>query len=95
KGEHIAGFLLEPIQGEAGWEILVASSNSLAKKKIGVIIPPDGYLKAVRDLCTRYKLGKALGGGVFPVSAVLADKDVMLCIKPGEHGSTFGGNPLA
>ncbi|XP_020979525.1 ornithine aminotransferase, mitochondrial-like [Arachis ipaensis] len=110
KGEHIAGFLLEPIQGEAG-----------------VIIPPDGYLKAVRDLCTRYNvlmiadeiqsglartgkmlacdweevrpdvviLRKALGGGVFPVSAVLADKDVMLCIKPGEHGSTFGGNPLA
>ncbi|XP_057755940.1 ornithine aminotransferase, mitochondrial-like [Arachis stenosperma] len=110
KGEHIAGFLLEPIQGEAG-----------------VIIPSDGYLKAVRDLCTRYNvlmitdeiqtglartgkmlacdweevrpdvviLGKALGGGVFPVSAVLADKDVMLCIKPGEHGSTFGGNPLA
>ncbi|XLR23554.1 hypothetical protein HN51_069927 [Arachis hypogaea] len=102
KGEHIAGFLLEPIQGEAG-----------------VIIPPDGYLKAVRDLCTRYNvlmiadeiqsglartgkmlacdweevrpdvviLRKALGGGVFPVSAVLADKDVMLCIKPGEHGS--------
>ncbi|XLS81481.1 hypothetical protein HN51_047312 [Arachis hypogaea] len=100
--EHIAGFLLEPIQGEAG-----------------VIIPPDGYLKAVRDLCTRYNvlmiadeiqsglartgkmlacdweevrpdvviLRKALGGGVFPVSAVLADKDVMLCIKPGEHGS--------
>ncbi|RYR40091.1 hypothetical protein Ahy_A09g045765 isoform B [Arachis hypogaea] len=56
KGEHIAGFLLEPIQGEAGWEILVASSNSLAKKKIGVIIPPDGYLKAVRDLCTRYNV---------------------------------------
>ncbi|XP_057745302.1 ornithine aminotransferase, mitochondrial-like [Arachis stenosperma] len=74
KGEHIAGFLLEPIQGEAGWEILVASSNSLAKKKIGVLI--DFIL-------------------VFPVSAVLADKDVMLCIKPGEHGSTFGGNPLA
>ncbi|QHO07467.1 Ornithine aminotransferase [Arachis hypogaea] len=102
KGEHIAGFLLEPIQGEAG-----------------VIIPPDGYLKAVRDLCTRYNvlmiadeiqtglartrkilacdweevrpdvviLGKALGGGVFPMSAVLADKDVMLCIIPGEHGS--------
>ncbi|XP_052114359.1 ornithine aminotransferase, mitochondrial-like [Arachis duranensis] len=110
KGEHIASFLLEPIQGEAG-----------------VIIPPDGYLKVVRDLCTRYNvlmiadeiqtglartgkmlacdweevrpdvviLGKALGGGVFSVSAVLADKDVMLCIKPGEHGSTFGGNPLA
>ncbi|KAE9594463.1 hypothetical protein Lal_00001115 [Lupinus albus] len=109
-GQRIAGFLFEPIQGEAG-----------------VIIPPDGYLKTVRDLCSRYNvlmiadeiqtglartgkmlacdwedvrpdvviLGKALGGGVIPVSAVLADKDVMLCIKPGEHGSTFGGNPLA
>ncbi|PPE00923.1 hypothetical protein GOBAR_DD02048 [Gossypium barbadense] len=86
-----------------------------------------GYLKAVRDLCSKYNvlmiadeiqsglarsgkmlacdwegvrpdvviLGKALGGGVIPVSAVLADKDVMLCIRPGEHGSTFGGNPLA
>lgn len=110
KGKHIAGFLFEPIQGEAG-----------------VIIPPDGYLKAVRELCSKYNvlmiadeiqsglarsgrmlacdwegvrpdlviLGKALGGGVIPVSAVLADKDVMLCIQPGEHGSTFGGNPLA
>ncbi|KAI3818434.1 hypothetical protein L1987_12241 [Smallanthus sonchifolius] len=110
KGEYIAGFLFEPIQGEAG-----------------VIIPPDGYLKAVRELCSKHNilmiadeiqsglarsgrmlacdwegvrpdvviLGKALGGGVMPVSAVLADKDVMLCIQPGEHGSTFGGNPLA
>ncbi|KAL3522769.1 hypothetical protein ACH5RR_015603 [Cinchona calisaya] len=109
-GEKIAGLLFEPIQGEAG-----------------VIIPPDGYLKAVRDLCSKFNvlmiadeiqsglgrsgrllacdweevrpdvviLGKALGGGVLPVSAVLADKDVMLCIQPGEHGSTFGGNPLA
>ncbi|KAH7838443.1 hypothetical protein Vadar_026395 [Vaccinium darrowii] len=109
-GDRIAGFLFEPIQGEAG-----------------VIIPPDGYLQAVRDLCSKYNilmiadeiqtglartgrmlacdweevrpdvviLGKALGGGVIPVSAVLADKDIMLCIRPGEHGSTFGGNPLA
>lgn len=109
-GNQIAGFLFEPIQGEAG-----------------VKLPPDGYLKAVRELCSRYNvlmiadeiqtgiartgkllacdwegvrpdiviLGKALGAGVLPVSAVLADKDVMLCIKPGEHGSTFGGNPLA
>nr|AZL41246.1 ornithine aminotransferase [Datisca glomerata] len=109
-GDRIAGFLFEPIQGEAG-----------------VIIPPDGYLKSVRELCWKYNilmiadeiqsglarsgkllacdweevrpdvviLGKALGGGVIPVSAVLADKDIMLCIQPGEHGSTFGGNPLA
>ncbi|XP_021732850.1 ornithine aminotransferase, mitochondrial-like [Chenopodium quinoa] len=128
-GDNIAGFLFEPIQGEAG-----------------VIVPKEGYLKAVRDLCTKYGilmiadeiqsglgrsgkmlacdwegvrpvlfffyfclvyiirpsgcedreiLGKALGGGVMPVSAVLADKDVMLCFRPGEHGSTFGGNPLA
>ncbi|XP_029144814.1 ornithine aminotransferase, mitochondrial isoform X2 [Arachis hypogaea] len=101
KGEHIAGFLLEPIQGEAGWEILVASSNSLAKKKIDEI--QTGLARTWKMLaCDREEvrpdvviLGKALGGGVFPVSAVLADKDVMLCIKPGEHGSTFGGNPLA
>ncbi|KAL1555828.1 ornithine aminotransferase [Salvia divinorum] len=110
KGDRIAGFLFEPIQGEAG-----------------VVIPPDGYLRSVRDLCSKYNilmiadeiqsglarsgrilacdwenvrpdvviLGKALGGGMLPVSAVLADKDVMLCIQPGEHGSTFGGNPLA
>ncbi|XP_010481486.1 PREDICTED: ornithine aminotransferase, mitochondrial-like [Camelina sativa] len=110
KGDKIAGFLFEPIQGEAG-----------------VIIPPDGYLKSVRELCTKHNvlmiadevqsglarsgkmlacdwedirpdmviLGKALGGGVIPVSAVLADKHVMLHIKPGQHGSTFGGNPLA
>ncbi|KAL0911061.1 hypothetical protein M5K25_019167 [Dendrobium thyrsiflorum] len=109
-GDRICGFLFEPIQGEAG-----------------VILPPDGYLKAVRDLCSRYNilmiadeiqtgiartgkmlacdwenirpdvviLGKALGAGVVPVSAVLSDKDVMLCIRPGEHGSTFGGNPLS
>ncbi|ESQ39756.1 hypothetical protein EUTSA_v10000861mg [Eutrema salsugineum] len=110
KGDKIAGFLFEPIQGEAG-----------------VVIPPDGYLKAVRELCTKHNvlmiadevqsglarsgkmlacdweeirpdmviLGKALGGGVIPVSAVLSDKHVMLHIKPGQHGSTFGGNPLA
>ncbi|XP_078432941.1 ornithine-delta-aminotransferase isoform X2 [Wolffia australiana] len=110
QGDHIAAFLFEPIQGEAG-----------------VIIPPDGYLKAVRDLCSWHNilmiadeiqtglgrtgkllacdwegispdvliLGKALGAGVIPVSAVLANREVMLCIKPGEHGSTFGGNPLS
>ncbi|MBC7383991.1 MAG: ornithine--oxo-acid transaminase [Bacteroidia bacterium] len=107
---HIAGFMFEPIQGEAG-----------------VIIPDEGYLKGVRELCTKYRvlmiadevqtglcrtgktlacdyenvkpdlliLGKALSGGVIPVSAVLGNNEVMLGIKPGEHGSTYGGNPLA
>lgn len=102
--------LLEPIQGEAG-----------------VLVPPSGFLRQVRDICTEnnvlmvadeiqsglgrtgetfacdhegvvpdmYVLGKALGGGVVPVSAVVADADVLGVIKPGQHGSTFGGNPLA
>jgi ornithine--oxo-acid transaminase len=109
-GDEVAGFLFEPIQGEAG-----------------VVMPPEGYLKKVRELCSKHNvlmiadeiqtgiartgrllacdwedvrpdvviLGKALGAGVLPVSAVLADADIMLCIRPGEHGSTFGGNPLA
>jgi ornithine--oxo-acid transaminase len=102
--------LLEPIQGEAG-----------------VLVPPPGYLAAVRDLCTErnvlfmvdeiqsglgrtgytfavehegvvpdmYVLGKALGGGIVPVSAVAANRDILGVLRPGEHGSTFGGNPLA
>ena len=110
KDPNVCAFMVEPIQGEAG-----------------VIVPDEGYLKGVRDLCDKYNvlfiadevqtgigrtgkllacdhenirpdiliLGKALSGGVFPVSAVLANNDVMMCIKPGEHGSTFGGNPLA
>ena len=107
---NVAAYMVEPIQGEAG-----------------VVIPTDGYLKGVRDLCTKYNvlfiadeiqtglartgtllacdhenvrpdiliLGKALSGGTIPVAAVLADDIVMLQIKPGEHGSTYGGNPLA
>jgi ornithine--oxo-acid transaminase len=107
---HVAAFMVEPIQGEAG-----------------VVVPDEGYLKGVRELCTNYNvlfiadeiqtglartgkmlacdhenvrpdiliLGKALSGGTLPVSAVLADDEVMLNIKPGEHGSTYGGNPLA
>ena len=110
KDPNVAAFMVEPIQGEAG-----------------VVVPHEGYLKGVRDLCTQHNvlfiadevqtgiartgkmlatdyedarpdiviLGKAISGGVFPVSAVLADDEIMLCIKPGEHGSTFGGNPLA
>tara|TARA_A100001011_G_scaffold400858_1_gene520017 strand:+ start:6094 stop:7329 length:1236 start_codon:yes stop_codon:yes gene_type:complete len=110
KNHETAAFMIEPIQGEAG-----------------VIVPDDGYLSNVRNLCTKYNvllivdevqtglgrtgkmlasdyedvrpdiliLGKALSGGILPASAVLADNNVMLCIKPGEHGSTFGGNPLA
>jgi len=110
KDSTVAAFMVEPIQGEAG-----------------VVIPDNGYLKGVRDLCTKYNvlfiadeiqtglartgkilacdhenvrpdiliLGKALSGGTLPISAVLADDIVMLQIKPGEHGSTYGGNPLA
>ena len=110
KDPNVAAFMVEPIQGEAG-----------------VVVPDDGYLEGVRNLCNKYNvlfiadevqtgigrtgkllatdyenakpdiliLGKALSGGVFPVSAVLANNEVMMCIKPGEHGSTFGGNPLA
>ncbi|CAC5405988.1 rocD [Mytilus coruscus] len=106
---NVCAFMVEPIQGEAG-----------------VVVPSEGYLKGVRELCTKYNvlwiadevqtglcrtgkmlcvehsgvrpdmlvLGKALSGGIFPVSAVLADDEVMLTIKPGEHGSTYGGNPL-
>ena len=107
---HTVGFLVEPIQGEAG-----------------VIIPPDGYLKEARRICTENNvvlildeiqtglgrtgkllaeehdgieadltlIGKALSGGFYPVSAVLSNTEVMSVLAPGEHGSTFGGNPLA
>ena len=107
---NVAAFMVEPIQGEAG-----------------VVVPDEGYLQRVRELCTTYNvlfiadeiqtglartgkmlacdhenvrpdilvLGKALSGGTMPVAAVLADNIVMMNIKPGEHGSTYGGNPLA
>lgn len=107
---NTVALLVEPIQGEAG-----------------VIIPPDGYLKRVREICTQQNImlildeiqtglgrtgkllaeehegieadltliGKALSGGFYPVSAVLSNSEVMDVLQPGEHGSTFGGNPLA
>ena len=107
---NTAAFLIEPIQGEAG-----------------IVIPPEGFMKAAFDLCKEnnvlfiadeiqaglartgkmfacewegiepdmYILGKALGGGVFPISCVVANKDILGVFNPGSHGSTFGGNPLA
>ena len=108
--DRTAAVLLEPVQGEAG-----------------VIVPPVGYLRRIREVCTDHDvlfiadeiqsglgrtgrtlavdheevepdlvvLGKALGGGVVPVSAVVGDRDVLGVLRPGQHGSTFGGNPLA
>jgi ornithine--oxo-acid transaminase len=107
---HTAAFLVEPIQGEAG-----------------VIVPPEGYLRAVREICDRHDvlliadeiqtglgrtgrlfasdwegitpdlitIGKALSGGMMPVSAVVGSREALGLLEPGSHGSTFGGNPLA
>ncbi|KAJ9068735.1 ornithine aminotransferase [Entomophthora muscae] len=108
--ENLAGFLIEPIQGEAG--IVVPDDDYLRKahalcKKHNVLFIADevqtGLARTGKMLAIEYSgvrpdvviLGKALSGGVYPVSAVLADKDIMLVIKQGEHGSTYGGNPLA
>ena len=105
----VAGFLVEPIQGEAG--VYVPDEGYLKGaydicKKYNVLFIADeiqtGIARTGKLLAVDHEgvkadiliLGKALSGGVFPVSAVLADDDIMLCIKPGEHGSTFGGNPL-
>ncbi len=107
---HVAGFIVEPIQGEAG--VVVPHDNYLKGayklcKNNNVLFVADevqtGIARTGTMICCEQSnvrpdvliLGKALSGGVFPVSAVLADDDIMLCIKPGEHGSTFGGNPLA
>ncbi|XP_062501134.1 ornithine aminotransferase, mitochondrial-like isoform X2 [Corticium candelabrum] len=107
---YAAAFIVEPIQGEAG-----------------VIIPSDGYLRGVQEICKKHKvlfiadeiqtglgrtgrrlacdhesvrpdillLSKALSGGLLPLCAILADDEIILCVKPGQHGSTYGGNPLA
>lgn len=107
---NVAGFMLEPIQGEAGVfvpeEGYLKSSYNLCQKA-GVLFIADevqtGIARTGKLLAVDHEhvnpdiliLGKAISGGVFPVSAVLADDEVMMCIRPGEHGSTFGGNPLA
>jgi ornithine--oxo-acid transaminase len=106
----IAGFLVEPIQGEAGVYVpdegYLKKSYDLCKAKNVLFIADEvqtGIARTGKLLACDHEgvrpdiliLGKALSGGVFPVSAVLADNDIMLTIKPGEHGSTFGGNPLA
>jgi len=107
---NIAGFIFEPIQGEAGVVVpdddYLKGAQALCKKhnvlfvadEIQTGIARTGKMLAIDHLGIRPDiliLGKALSGGVLPVSAVLADDEIMLTIKPGEHGSTFGGNPLA
>ena len=106
----VAGFLIEPIQGEAGVVVPADGYLKMAKKyceAAGVLFIGDeiqtGLGRTGRMLACDHEevrpdiliLGKALGGGVMPVSAVLADDSIMLTIRPGEHGSTYGGNPLA
>jgi ornithine--oxo-acid transaminase len=107
---NIAGFLVEPIQGEAG--VYVPSDGYLAKAKAlceqhNVLFIADevqtGIARTGKLLAVHHEnvqpdiliLGKALSGGVYPVSAVLANDEIMNVIKPGQHGSTFGGNPIA
>ncbi len=109
ENKNIAGFLVEPIQGEAG--VIVPDQDYLRKAKqycemAGVLFIADeiqtGLCRTGKMLCCDHEdvrpdiliLGKALSGGMIPVSAVLADDEIMLTIKAGEHGSTYGGNPL-
>ena len=110
RDENVAGFLVEPIQGEAG--VIVPDDGYISKAKqycadANVLFIADeiqtGLCRTGRMLCCDHEnvrpdiliLGKALSGGVLPISAVLADDEIMLTLKPGEHGSTYGGNPLA
>jgi ornithine--oxo-acid transaminase len=110
KDPDVAGFLVEPIQGEAGVfvpdEGYLKKAYGLCKSKNVLFIADEvqtGLARTGKLLACDHEgvrpdiliLGKALSGGVLPVSAVLADNEIMLTIKPGEHGSTFGGNPLA
>jgi len=107
---NVAAFLVEPIQGEAGVfvpdEGYLKKSYDMCKAKNVLYIADEvqtGIARTGKLLACDHEnvhpdiliLGKALSGGVFPVSAVLCNDEIMLCIKPGEHGSTFGGNPIA
>ncbi|ORY32911.1 putative ornithine-oxo-acid transaminase [Naematelia encephala] len=108
-GDEVAAFLVEPIQGEAGIYVpddgYLAKCKAICEKYNVLLIADEiqtGLCRTGKMLCYEWDnikpdmviLGKALSGGVYPVSCVLASKEIMLCIKPGEHGSTYGGNPL-
>jgi ornithine--oxo-acid transaminase len=110
KDPNVAAFMVEPIQGEAGVVVpddgYLEGVRKLCDKYNVLFIADEvqtGIGRTGKLLATDYEnakpdiliLGKALSGGVFPVSAILANNEIMMCIKPGEHGSTFGGNPLA
>ena len=110
KDFNVCAFMVEPIQGEAGVVVpdegYLAGVRKLCNKYNVLFIADEvqtGIARTGKMLACDYEdarpdlliLGKAISGGVFPVSAVLADDEIMLCIQPGEHGSTFGGNPLA
>lgn len=107
---NVAGFLVEPIQGEAGVVVpdegYLTKASQMCKEKNVLFIADEvqtGIARTGKVLACDHEnvrpdiliLGKALSGGTYPVSAVLADDEIMLTIKPGQHGSTFGGNPVA
>lgn len=107
---HVAGLIIEPIQGEAGVHIpkdgYLNQAAHLCRQNNVLFIADEiqtGLCRTGKMLACHYEdiqpdiliLGKALSGGLYPVSAVLANDDIMLCIQPGEHGSTYGGNPIA
>lgn len=110
KDENVAGFLFEPIQGEAGVMVpdegYIAKSFELCRAKNVLFIADEiqtGIARTGKMLACDHEgvhpdmliLGKALSGGVYPVSAVLCNDEIMLCMKQGQHGSTYGGNPIA
>jgi ornithine--oxo-acid transaminase len=110
QGENVCAFIVEPIQGEAGVNVpdegYLKACYDICHQHNVLFVADEvqtGIARTGRLLCSDYDgikpdmviLGKALSGGVLPVSAVLSSKEIMLTIKPGEHGSTFGGNPMA